>query len=143
MRQNLGNMKPTLIVAYGEQDRIGVAASRDLLGMSLTNLVSGNLLGIAGGAIPFNQFQGAWEHGEGELARARHRLTGLVLFQLPRRTYGQRRLVSKPASIASSYHDQSARVRNIFILRRGTKDMSYSCRRAASGSIRDARLAGA
>jgi len=28
-------------------------------------------------------------------------------------------------------------------LRRGTKDMSYSCRRAASGSIRDARLAGA
>ena len=58
MLQNLGNMKPTLIAAYGEQDRIIVATSGDLLGMSLTNLVSGNLLGIPGSAIPFNQFQG-------------------------------------------------------------------------------------
>jgi hypothetical protein len=59
MLQNLGNMKPTLIAAYGEQDRISVATSGDLMGMSLTNLVSGNLLGIAGNAIPFNQFQSA------------------------------------------------------------------------------------
>ena len=59
MLQNLGNMKPTLIAAYGEQDRISVATSGDLMGMSLTNLVSGNLLGIAGNAIPFSQFQGA------------------------------------------------------------------------------------
>ena len=59
MLQGLGNMKPTLIAAYGEHDRISVATSGDLMGMSLTNLVSGNLLGIAGNAIPFNQFQGA------------------------------------------------------------------------------------
>jgi hypothetical protein len=39
--------------------------------------------------------------------------------------------------------DQCARARNIFILRCGAKDHVYSCRRAASGSIRDARLAGA
>ena len=58
MLQNLGDMKPTLIAAYGEQDRISVATSGDLMGMSLTSLVSGNLLGIAGNAIPFNQFQG-------------------------------------------------------------------------------------
>jgi hypothetical protein len=58
MLQGLGDMKPTLIAAYGEQDRISVATSGDLMGMSLTNLVSGNLLGIAGNAIPFNQFQG-------------------------------------------------------------------------------------
>jgi hypothetical protein len=59
MLQNLGNMKPLLIAAYGEQDRISVATSGDMIGMSLTNLMSGNLLGIAGNAIPFNQFQGA------------------------------------------------------------------------------------
>jgi hypothetical protein len=58
MLQNLGNMKPTLIAAYGEPDRISVATSGDLMGMSLTNLVSGNLLGIAGNAVPFNHFQG-------------------------------------------------------------------------------------
>ena len=58
MLQNLGNMKPILIAAYGDPDRISVATSGDLMGMSLTNLVSGNLLGIAGNAIPFHQFQG-------------------------------------------------------------------------------------
>jgi len=52
-------MKPMLIAAYGEPDRISVATSGDLMGMSLTNLVTGNLLGIAGNAIPFRQFQGA------------------------------------------------------------------------------------
>jgi len=62
MLQTLGNMKPMLIAAYGEQDRISVATTGDLMGMSLTNLMSGNLLGIAGHAIPFNQFQGAGKH---------------------------------------------------------------------------------
>jgi hypothetical protein len=41
--QALGNMKPTLIAAYGEPDHINVATSGDLMGMSLTNLMSGNL----------------------------------------------------------------------------------------------------
>jgi hypothetical protein len=59
MLQSLGHMKPMLIAVYGEQDRISVATSGDMMGMSLTNLMSGNLLGIAGNAIPFNQFQGA------------------------------------------------------------------------------------
>jgi hypothetical protein len=47
------------------------------------------------------------------------------------------------ASIASSYHDQCARARNISSFVAVRRIMSYSCRRAASGSIRDARLAGA
>lgn len=56
--QSLGNMKPILIAAYGEPDRISFATSGNVLGMSLTNLMSGNLLGIAGNALPFKQFQG-------------------------------------------------------------------------------------
>jgi hypothetical protein len=59
MLQNLGNMKPLLIAAYGEQDRISVATTGDMMGMSLSNFISGNVLGIAGSAIPFNQFQGS------------------------------------------------------------------------------------
>jgi hypothetical protein len=56
--QSLGNMKPFLIAAYGEPDRIGFATSGNVLGMSLTNLMSGDLRGIAGNALPFAQFQG-------------------------------------------------------------------------------------
>ena len=46
------------------------------------------------------------------------------------------------ASIASGYYDRRMRPRTFssFVVRR---TMSYSCRRAASGSIRDARRAGA
>ena len=36
--QNLSNMKSTLIAAYGEPDRISVATSGNLMGMSLSNL---------------------------------------------------------------------------------------------------------
>ena len=52
--QALGNMKPTLIAAYGEPDRISVATSGDLMGISLTNLINGNLQS----ALPFGQFMG-------------------------------------------------------------------------------------
>ena len=54
MMQNLGNMKSTLIAAYGEPDRISVATSGNLMGMSLTNLIGGNLQN----AVPFAQFMG-------------------------------------------------------------------------------------
>ena len=50
---------------------------------------------------------------------------------------------SSSASIASGYYDRHTRAPNIFILRAIRRTMPYSCRRAASGSIRDARLAGA
>jgi hypothetical protein len=54
MMQTLGNMKSTMIAAYGEPDRISVATSGNLLGMSLSNLITGNLQN----AIPFTQFMG-------------------------------------------------------------------------------------
>ncbi len=54
MMQGLSNMKSTMIAAYGEPDRISVATSGNLMGMSLSNLVTGNLQN----AIPLAQFMG-------------------------------------------------------------------------------------
>ena len=54
MLQGLGNMKSTLIAAYGEPDRISVATNGNLMGMSINNLITGNLQN----AIPFTQFMG-------------------------------------------------------------------------------------
>jgi len=56
--QDLGNLKPSLIAAYGEPDRITIASNGNVLGKSVTDLLSGNLLGIAGSALPFSQLQG-------------------------------------------------------------------------------------
>ena len=55
---DLGNLKPSLIAAYAEPDRITVATNRNVLGKSMTDLLSGNLLGMAGSALPFSQLQG-------------------------------------------------------------------------------------
>lgn len=52
--ENLSNMKSTMIAAYGEPDRISVATNGNLMGMSLSNLITGNLQN----AIPFTQFMG-------------------------------------------------------------------------------------
>jgi hypothetical protein len=57
MLQSLSNMKSTLIAAYGEPDRISVATNGNLMGMSINNLITGNLQN----AIPFNQFMGTRE----------------------------------------------------------------------------------
>jgi ferric-dicitrate binding protein FerR (iron transport regulator) len=56
--QDLGNLKPSLIAAYGEPDRITVASNKNVLGKSVTDLLSGNLVGIAGSALPFSQLMG-------------------------------------------------------------------------------------
>ncbi len=55
---SMGNMKPTLIAAYGEPDRITVATNGNVLGASLSNIMSGNVLGMTGIPLPFAQMQG-------------------------------------------------------------------------------------
>jgi len=54
MIKNLSNMKSTMIAAYGEPDKISVATSGNLMGLSLSNLITGDLKN----AVPFTQFMG-------------------------------------------------------------------------------------
>jgi len=56
--QGLSNMKPMLIAAYGEPDRITVAGTGNGLGQGLAGLLSGNLMGVVGDAVPMPQFHG-------------------------------------------------------------------------------------
>jgi hypothetical protein len=56
--QRLGNMKPTMITAYGEPDRISIAGTGDLFGNGITSLLGGNLMGVVGNALPISQFMG-------------------------------------------------------------------------------------
>jgi ferric-dicitrate binding protein FerR (iron transport regulator) len=53
----LGNMKPMMIGAYGEPDRISIATTGDLMGINPAGLITGNLQN----AIPFTQFMGTRE----------------------------------------------------------------------------------
>jgi hypothetical protein len=55
---NLGNLKPFLMAAYGEPDRIAVASTGDVLGMSLNNFLSGSLFNLANNALPWAQVLG-------------------------------------------------------------------------------------
>jgi hypothetical protein len=56
--KSLSNMKPMMITAYGEPDRITIAGAGDL-SSGMANLMGGNLLGALGNAVPFSQFQGS------------------------------------------------------------------------------------
>ena len=56
--QRISNMKPTMIAAYGEPDRISFAGTGDVFGNGLTSLLGGNLSGVVGNAFPVPQFQG-------------------------------------------------------------------------------------
>ena len=57
--QKLGNLKPLLYAAYSEPDRMTIATSDNVLGSGLTDLMTGNLGGIVGNALPLKQFVGA------------------------------------------------------------------------------------
>jgi len=56
--QRISNMKPTMIAAYGEPDRISIAGTGDNFGNGITTFLGGNLTGVVGNALPFPQFQG-------------------------------------------------------------------------------------
>ena len=54
----LDNLKPFLVAAYGEPDRIALASNGDVPGMSLNNFLSGGLVGIATNGLRLGQFAG-------------------------------------------------------------------------------------
>jgi len=55
---SLGNLKPFLIAAYGEPDRVAVAATGDVLGMSLNSFLTGSVFRMATNALPWAQVLG-------------------------------------------------------------------------------------
>jgi len=54
----LVNPKPRLIAAYAEPDRVTLASTGDLLGISLNNLLSGGVIGAARDMLPLAQLLG-------------------------------------------------------------------------------------
>ena len=54
--KRLSNIKPSLIAAYGERDRLTVATDDNVFGGSLTDLMTGNVAGIMGNLMPMPQF---------------------------------------------------------------------------------------
>jgi hypothetical protein len=59
--ESLGRMKPTLMAAYAEPDRLTVAANADLIGPSIASLMGGNITGLAGPLASFFQPKGTRE----------------------------------------------------------------------------------
>jgi hypothetical protein len=66
--KKLSDIKPMMVAAYGESDRITIAGAGDL-SSGLSNLMGGNLLGSVGNAVPFMQFQGAPRQMQGTRQR--------------------------------------------------------------------------
>jgi hypothetical protein len=62
----LGNMKPTLIAAYGEPDRISIATNGNLMGFSPANFITGSVQN----AIPVGNLFGAMGSTAGTKSRA-------------------------------------------------------------------------
>jgi hypothetical protein len=60
--ERLSNLKPTLIAAYGEPDRITVASASDVLGASLSALLTGSPGDWAANSIPIGQLLGTGGH---------------------------------------------------------------------------------
>jgi hypothetical protein len=56
--QGLNDVKPTLFAVYGETDRITMAATGDVLGSTLANLLGGDLRGVTFIGLPFGQMMG-------------------------------------------------------------------------------------
>jgi hypothetical protein len=56
--ERLGNLKPSLIAAYGAADRITVATEGDLVGARLENLLTGDPSGWTSGSFPIGQLFG-------------------------------------------------------------------------------------
>ena len=54
--QRLGNLKPSLIAAYGDPDRLTVATDQNFLGDGLSAMLTGNVAGMLQDAVPFPQF---------------------------------------------------------------------------------------
>jgi len=54
----LDNLKPFLIAAYGEPDRITIASNGDVPGMGLNGFLSGGVFGIATNGLRLGQFAG-------------------------------------------------------------------------------------
>jgi hypothetical protein len=54
----LSNMKPMMLAAYGEPDRLTVAGSQNVLGAGLADFMGGNLAGVVGKSLPFGQMLG-------------------------------------------------------------------------------------
>ena len=58
MMQGLGNLKPTLVAAYGEPSALTIASGDNVLGAGLTNLMTGNLAGLVQNVLPIGQMAG-------------------------------------------------------------------------------------
>jgi hypothetical protein len=52
-------VRPTLIAACGGPSSLTIASGDNVLGAGLTNLMTGNLAGLAGNVLPAAQFAGA------------------------------------------------------------------------------------
>jgi hypothetical protein len=55
---DLASLRPSLIAAYAEPERITFAANGDLLGPALAGLIRGDFMAAAGSAVPFFQQNG-------------------------------------------------------------------------------------